>query len=93
MCKRINHKIQNGWAEVDKETFFVCYKNGLWTGLTIAKLTDEWATPFKPATFHIRFYPQDGSKKDFDIGDAPTLEEAQSIAERYYDEQVLSTTT
>lgn len=79
---------RNGWLEVDKDVFFALYKNGLWAGLTIAKLTDEWAMPFKPVTFHIRFYPQDASKKDYDIGDKPSLEEAKSFAECYYENQV-----
>ena len=92
MSRRVANQTKDGWIEVDKEEFFVLYKNGLWAGLTIAKLTDEWAIPFKPVTFHIRFYPQDGTNKDYDIGNAPNLEEAQSLAERYYCEKVLSTT-
>ena len=59
------------WIESDG--LLCAYIDDKWTGIAIARLTDEWAKPYKPITFHIR---------DFllgkDIADFPSLQEAKT---------------
>jgi len=73
----------NGWFKAGSE-FWVLYKDGVWTGMTIAKLTGSWAKRHKPESFPVRFYPQDDPTKDFDIGEAATLDEAKQLAGDHY---------
>lgn len=72
-------KVKDGWVEVEGEDFWAYYKNGVWAGLTIAKLSPYFGDPNRATRFHIRFYPQDGSGKDYDIADTPSLQVATSL--------------
>jgi hypothetical protein len=72
--------MQTKWVEGCNDDFWaLCREDGIWTGLTISKLSPYFGDPDCPVCYHLRFYPQHNKGKDYDIGDTLTLREAQAI--------------